>query len=264
MARSRNKYSRARMRSKIRRPRKRGGSTWFYAALACIVIAGTAGIAFTVGGSADVHPLVLNAANGQGDHWHAALGVDVCGQWLANPTQFLQQHDNPNVYAGLHTHSDGFVHVEAATRSEAGDNATFGRFLTYGGWSASDTSFNLWAGPAAAPTKTSWQNGDKCPAGTNMAGQTGFVKWSVDCRAQKGDPSGWKIHDHGVIALGFLPKGKDIPVPPNATAAPVSEKGSPLTNFKVQGCTTAGPGGTLPSTTTSTAPAATTTPSSKP
>src|SRR5437870_2026135 len=131
MARSRNKYSRARMRARIRRPKKRRGSTWFYATLACIVVAGTVGIALTIGGSAnDVRPRFgLNPATQDFyDHWHEALGVNVCGEWVEAPPTFEFRAGSTTVRAGLHTHGDGFIHIHPFDSVDAGNNATLGQF----------------------------------------------------------------------------------------------------------------------------------------
>jgi hypothetical protein len=251
MVRSRNKYSRARIRAKVRRPKKRGGARWYYGALAAIVAAGTVGIMLSAGGSADVHPTAT-------DHWHAAIGVNICGDWLSDPAEFTRRADTPNVYAGLHTHADGFIHVEVAVSSEAGNNATLGRFLEYGGWSVSDNSLSVWGGPSADPAKTVWTNGDECPPGSPNGGQQGVVKWSLDCKARSGDPNGYKIKDGAVVALAFLPDAVDIGVPPNATSAPVGEGGEQLSNLDVKACSTTTPG--QETTTTSTTVPATTTP----
>ena len=274
MARSRNKYARARMRAKIRRPRKRGGSRWFYSSLA-LIVAGGLTLLFVVRSetaASDIPPQPGNAATGQiGDHWHTAFGVNICGNWLDPPQTFETVFGNSNVRAGIHTHGDGFIHTHPFTRSEGGDNATLGKFLGYGGWGASESEIDLgsdraaWAGLAADPAKRTWSDGDKCPKGTPDAGKNGVVSWSVDCLTRHGNPSDYKLADLHVVALAFLPKGKDIGVPPNAFQTPKADSGSKPKAFSVKSCTTAGPGGAIPTTTSSTTPAATTTtPSSTP
>ena len=118
---------------------------------------------------------------------------------------------------GIHTHGDGFIHTHPFTSSEGGTNATFGRFLSYGGWSASEDSLSLWEGPAAAPGRTDFSNGDKCPPGTLYAGQAAVVKYSVNCKNQFRNPSDVRLADGEVIAIGFVPKSYSLGVPPNAT-----------------------------------------------
>jgi hypothetical protein len=259
MARSRNRYSRARIRARARKPRRTGSSRWFYGALALIVAAFMTILVLTVSdrSAADVPPQPGNPnTNTPGDHWHAAFKVNVCGEWLSDPPTFEEVADNPNVKPGIHTHGDGFIHIHPFTRSEGGDNATLGRFLDYGGWSASEDSLNLWTGPTKEPAKTSWSDGDTCPAGSKFAEQKGRVVWSIDCKTRSGNPSDVKLRDHQVIALGFLPKGKKLGVPPNASATPAQDQSSQPTPINNKACSSAGPGAT--ESTTTSAPTATT------
>lgn len=246
------------MRAKVRRPKRRGGSSWFYSALAVIIVGFIVLLAFvkTDNGNTDVPPRPTNSATGEvGDHWHEAYGVNVCGDWLdfkaVNTTTVA---DNPNVYAGLHSHGDGYIHEEPASLSESGDNATLGRWLDYMGFSYSGDTFKFWSGPGADPAKAEWKTGDECPPGTPFEGQKGVVKWALNCQANNTDPNKHKLHDHEVVAFAFLPKGEEPGTPPTADE-PVSE-GSGSFKFKGKGCKTAGPGVT---TTTSAAGATTTT-----
>jgi hypothetical protein len=273
MPRSRNKYSRARIRARVRRPKRRGGAGWFYGALALIVVAGIVGIVLvrSSNNAALVPPQPGDPTTGApGDHWHTALGVNVCGDWLPPAPAFEQIADNPNVRAGIHTHGDGFIHDHPFTTSEGGDHATFGRFLNYGGWSASSESVQLWTGPSGDTAKKSWSNGDKCPPGTPMAGRVGEVKWAIDCGKERTDNSSdYKLHDLQVLALAFLPKGVAIGTPPNASSTPQNDQGVTPNAFNIKKCSTAGPGGATPSSSTpapssSTSAPAATTPTSKP
>ena len=80
MARSRNKYSRAQLRARYRKPRRRGGATWFYGALAVIVVAGVLGIVFARSDNSAPPPSRREPARPDdrpaGDHWHEVLGVE--------------------------------------------------------------------------------------------------------------------------------------------------------------------------------------------
>jgi len=67
------------------------------------------------------------------DHWHVALGVDDCGTWVPNwkwpPGNTAQgaparAGSNGRKYAGLHSHDDGLIHMEAASSDETGAHAT--------------------------------------------------------------------------------------------------------------------------------------------
>jgi hypothetical protein len=262
-----SKYTRARIRARGRRGRRRGGTSWFYAAIAMVVVVGVVLIVVSRSSTADVPPQPGNPATGEaGDHWHDAFAVNICGEWLSAPAEFEQVADNPNVTPGIHTHGDGFIHIHPHTKSEGGENATLGRFLDYGGWGASEDSIDLgedqtkWVGLSADPSKRTWSDGDKCPAGTEFAEQKGVVKWSIDCKERDGNPSDYKLENGVVVALAFLPKDEPIGVPPNASEAP-SDDGSTEGPLNVKACTTEGPGGDT-ATTTTIAGAATATPES--
>lgn len=238
MPRSRNKYSRAAIRSKTRRPRNQRSSRWFYATVSLIAVFGIVAVVLVRGsGDAAGGPPQPATTEQAGDHWHAAFAVNVCGEWLSNPPEFETAAGNSGVRTGIHTHGDGFIHIHPFYASEGGDNATLGKFLKYGGWSASEDSLDLWTGPASEPTKTSWSNGDKCPdaQGEAGAGKPGRVVFQVNCKTVEGNPSDYKFQDQHVVAIGFLPEGKDLEAPPNAASAP-SNDGAAAGAIDQKGC----------------------------
>ena len=172
-----------------------------------------------------------------GDHWHAAFGVNICGEWLSNPATFETPSGNSGVRAGIHTHGDGYIHIHPFARSEAGGNATLGKFLSYGGWSASQDSISVWEGPSGDPTKTEWSDGDRCPSadGKPGEGEPGRIVFQVDCTTVSGNPSDHKLEDQEVVAIGFLPKGEELGAPPNAAEAPEND-GSEASAASKKGC----------------------------
>jgi hypothetical protein len=226
---SRRRPARAQLRARYRKPSRTRSSRWFYSTLAVIVAAGIALLVVSIHSSSSsaVAPQPGDPNTGApGDHWHTAFGVNICGQWLPNPPTFETTADNPNVRAGIHTHGDGYIHIHPFFSYEGGTHATFGRFFTYGGWSVSGSSMSVWSGPGADPTKKDWSNGDRCPPGTADAGQTGVVRWAVDCKSKTGDPANYRLKDQQVLALTFIPKGQPIPVTPNASIAPAADSGN--------------------------------------
>ncbi|HEX5095340.1 MAG TPA: hypothetical protein VFX21_04975 [Acidimicrobiia bacterium] len=225
MPKSRNKYSRARMRERSRKSRHQRTSGWFYATVAVIVVIGSVTIGAIVMGRDD-----NNTAPVIGDHWHAAFGVNICGEWISNPATFETPANNSGVRAGIHTHGDGFIHIHPFARAETGNNATLGKFLSYGGWSASEDSISVWTGPDVDKSKTTWTNGDKCPSGSEEgAGEPGRVVFEVNCKTVEGNPSDHKLADQEVVAIGFVPKGVEIGAPPNAASAPENDSGTGTT-----------------------------------
>jgi len=169
-----------------------------------------------------------------GDHWHAFIGVDVCGTWLDNAPEFEQISSTRN--AGIHSHGDGLMHIHPFQVDESGKNATVGKFMTYGGWKLSSDSMTLWDG------KTH-RNGQECPAGSNYeaaaaatsttaagadaststtmatTAQKAFIVWTVNGKVQSGDPAKYRPKNGDIIAIGFLPKGVQLTEPPGAKAA---------------------------------------------
>jgi len=241
MVRSRNKHSRAARRAKARRPHKRGSNRWFSVTITVLVLVGITGVVLAGGlltrndSASAAAPQPPSAANPAGDHWHAAFAVNICGEWLPNPPTFETAANNPNLRTGIHTHGDGFVHIHPFYSSEAGANATLGKFFTYGGWKVSQDSLDVWTGPTAEPDK--WSNGDKCPNTEGVAGkgEPGRVVFQVDCKSVSGNPSDHKFADQEVVAIGFLPKGQEMGAPPNAASAP-SNDGSPSAAIDKAGC----------------------------
>jgi hypothetical protein len=175
-----------------------------------------------------------NAAPTIGDHWHAFLGVDVCGQWLPNAPSFEDRADESGVRAGIHSHGDGLMHIHPFSSDEAGNKATVGRFLNYGGWSASDSSLKVWDGQEHT-------NGQKC--GTGKDAKPAEVQWIVGkyqqpwpTKARSGNPADYHPKNADIVAIYFLPKGEPLPQPPGANDA--------LTNIQDLGGQPAAPGAT--------------------
>ena len=213
------------MRERSRKSRHQRTSGWFYATVAVIIVIGSVTIGAIVMSRDD-----NNTAPVIGDHWHAAFGVNVCGEWLSNPATFESPAGNSGVRAGIHTHGDGFIHIHPFARAETGNNATLGKFLSYGGWSASENSISMWEGPSFDQSKSTWTNGDKCPSDAPKgAGKPGRVVFEVNCKTVEGNPSDHKLVDQEVVAIGFVPQGVEIGAPPNAASAPENDSGTGTT-----------------------------------
>jgi hypothetical protein len=283
-------------RRAFRNPKRvrRGGSTGFNVAVAVIIIVGTALVLVSR------HPNSAGAvgpklrANGNSDHWHAAIGVNVCGVWQPGPIwphtdgQTLTRADSPTVYAGLHTHqltsgpdagkSDGIIHMEPAVTSESGRNATVGKWMEYGGWHLDETSMKLW--PGATGKTINEKNGDKCK------GEPGELRWALGqftqgkkttLKTQGGNPAHYKLYNDNVVAIYFEPKGADLsklgPVPSEVNLPDAANNESTPTTMPgvvptTPGATTtapkAGSSTTAPSASTTTPPTTAATSTTKP
>ena len=155
-------------------------------------------------------------------HWHAALGMYDCDHWMGDtpgsgiwnwpastPNGQPARANNARVYAGLHSHDDGVIHMEPALSEEAGKNATVGKYFEFGGWKLSATGFTFLG--------TTVKNGDSC--GTAGAGtlQWELGKWDGNPTGtnqkyimQTGNPASYKLYQYDIIVIAFLPPGKTI------------------------------------------------------
>jgi hypothetical protein len=138
---------------KVARAARAGGRTagnrqrnlLFPGVIGVIIVLGVALIAFAANdrkSEANVPPVVNQ------DHWHAAFGVDICGEFQPAPQEF----ESP---IGIHTHADGVIHIHPFSSGGAGENATLGAFLDGAGIELSDSTLKI-------GDKT-WKEGDqKC------------------------------------------------------------------------------------------------------
>jgi hypothetical protein len=270
MPQSRTRYQRAAMRSKYRKPkRRRSGSFGWNVTIAVVIIVGVVAVMLTRGGGDSAGsgpPHAANAsANVAGDHWHTALDVNLCGEWLDPAPAFEQPYDSPTQAAnvGIHSHADGLIHTHPFNVAEEGNNATIGKFFDYGGWGLSSDSIDLggsnaahtqWKGPKSDPKQTSWSNGDVCPFG-QYKGKKMQLTWAVDGKQKTGNPADYHQQDGETVAIYMLPKGTEMPFPEQACSsfANISDQNSAALS-KNSPCrsqtTTTAPATTAPATST--------------
>jgi hypothetical protein len=229
-----------------------GGTTYrgqmpvnWYAALVVIVFIGVASIALAKYNYNKV-PTVVEPAIGT--TWHAGLAFDVCG------TMEPAIPASPSTATGLTTTGSGVILIEPKTASEAGNNATLGKFADgYTGLTLSNTELKL-----PSTSVPAYTNGQKCATGTPDAGKVGVVQarsWLISTTTGKNheevetggattlEPADLKFADRQLITTGFVPKGTKMPKPPTSV---------------ITGLVTALSSGAAPVTTTTTAPSATT------
>jgi hypothetical protein len=222
----------------------------WYAALVLIVLLGIGSVIlarhnYTKGAQA-VPPIV-------GQTWHAGLSVDICG--TIEPALPATASGSSS---GLTTTGSGVLLIAPKTKSEAGNNATLGKF-------ASEYPMTLTNSSVMYPGGTKYKNGQKCAKGTPDAGQAGVVRsrsWTLSSASQKSgseatliggkystEPADLKLRNAQLITLGFGPSSKPLPKVPSTTEVALLQ---------------AIEGTSAPETTTTTAPAATTTTASTP
>jgi hypothetical protein len=213
MTKTTTKYKRAKMRSKARSPKRGGANRNWNIAIAAVVVVGVVLVALSAStnkSAAEVSPKI-------GEHWHGYLGVNVCGTWLPDAPEFENVADSPTIRAGIHSHGDGLMHAHPYSSSEAGKNATVGKYLSEGGWKLSESSMTLWDSATHA-------NGDTCTIGAKK--QKAVVQWATGFpgkpwsgKPMSGDPSKYKFEDNQIVAVYFLPAGSKLPKPPGADDA---------------------------------------------
>jgi hypothetical protein len=222
--------SRKRRRATLTRARRGRNSFIWYVLAGVIIVVGVVLIVMSRDGE--------QAPIANRDHWHAAFGVNVCGEWLPDVPEFHTAAGNPNLTAGIHSHGDGLIHIHPFVSGEAGERATVGKYFEYAGYDASADSFTMSDG-------ATHQTGDECD------GEPAQVRWSLNGVEQGGNISSYHPKDQDVIALALLPEDAEIGEPPSTAnlAAP-----NDLVDSTVPGEST---GTTAPAATDTTAPAAT-------
>jgi hypothetical protein len=211
--------------------------------MAMVVILGTAGIVY----SRDQHqpdnsrPLAA-AAGVAGDHWHAALGFDICGTFAPNVP------DSGTDPLGIHTHGDGVVHIHPFSALSSGKRATLQIFFD-------TTNVKVTSSEIKLPTdNVTHKNGQHCDAGTVGTATVQTKVWDTRDPADQGrivpgNPSDIHPKDGMLITIAFVPAGTDIPRPPSADQLDkLSDLGTQPTNASTD--TTLPPDATASSSTT--------------
>ena len=145
------------------------------------------------------------------DHWHSSFSVYICDHFMPNVPLFESVD-------GIHTHGDGVIHIHPYTPQASGTGATLGFFLKSDSSDGTGGTFKLSgselkpaaiAGDTNPLDKKDWKNGDKCPDG-----QAGQVKFTVNGKETKGDPTTWKLRNGDYLDIGFIDASKPLPSNP--------------------------------------------------
>lgn len=193
-----------------------GGSLAWSGAILAVVVLGVSLIVMSRGDADadDTAPRLF-------EHWHAAYGVAVCGEWQEPLV------DTQGDQYGIHTHADGLIHIHPSSNAATGERATLQRFADEVGLELEDDALEL-------PGGDRYENGDDC------GGQPGEVVVKVwdsiadtEGRVLEGDFADHRPQDGQVIAIAFVPEGTagDLQMPPTVArlqdpTAP--EEGRPL------------------------------------
>lgn len=188
---------------------RRGSSSLLWPGLmAMVVILGTAGIVYSRDQRQPDTTRPRPAANGvAGDHWHAALGIDICGTFEPNIP------DSQTDPLGIHTHGDGVVHIHPFSTTASGSRAKMSVYFDTVGAKINASEIKI-----PNDDKT-YKNGQPCPSGGTATVQTKV--WdsrdpSDQGRIVTGSPASIRPTDGMLITIAFVPSGTDIPRPPSA------------------------------------------------
>ena len=143
-----------------------------------------------------------------GDHWHAAVGVYVCGEFQANPNDAKQD------LSGIHSHGDGLMHIHPFGTRYTGDGANVAAFAEQ-------------VGMEVGPGRLKLADGTELADGDDCGGQPGVVQlkaWADNAdqtgRLIEGDIGDYATADGSLFTIAFAPAGADIPKPPSAGTRP--------------------------------------------
>ena len=179
-----------------------------------------------------------------GDHWHAAYGIYVCGQFVPA----IQSDRDPS---GIHTHGDGIIHIHPFTRAVSGRNATLGVF-------ADTVGLEVGKDFVEVPGGTRYENGDTCEGQDGK----GELRVLLNGTERTGDPKKLRLRDRDALVIAFAPGDAEIPEdPPSKSGLDNLSDVSPVSNPDASTTVPAGTETTVPAgtetTTETSAPAGT-------
>lgn len=206
------------------------------ALIVAIIVIGTVLVLF----ARDERQATASVAPTSRDHWHAAFGIDICGEFQENLS------DSGPDALGIHTHADGLIHIHPFGSGASGENATFQKYADQVGIELGNDSFTL-------PDGTTYTNGDPCPNDENRTGRVALYVWppqaneNTEPRIVTSDLGNVRFTEDGqIFALVFAPEDAEVSLPPSVPAL-----ANPSDEEPQQGSVN----GSVPEATTTTAPA---------
>ncbi len=170
--------------------------------MVAVVVLGSALIFLSREGQAVAEAPIL------GDHWHVAYGVSICGSFLP-PLADAQQDTS-----GIHTHSDGLMHIHPFSTRYTGEGANLGAFAEQVGLTLEDDRI-------ITPGSDELANGGQCDG---EAAKVQVKVWDgagdSQGRVLEGDFADYAPPDGGLVTIAFAPEGADLPKPPSAGTVP--------------------------------------------
>ena len=190
--------------SKVQNPDT--GRSWFLPVTVAVLLIGAVGVgvlAATRESNVGERPLLS-------DHWHAAYGINVCGEWQ----DLIVDTSDPE---GVHTHADGVIHIHPFRTTATGANANVDSFFRATGSVLDDNGYTPGPNIDAAEVVEA----DGC-GGEPAVWQIAY--WDNALLAEGGsapdeivttDLADFRFRgDIAAITFALLPEGEDVPPPP--------------------------------------------------
>jgi hypothetical protein len=196
------------------------GGTLFPLIVAVVCVLGLGSIAYARQSrpAADSSPPTVN------DHWHAAYGFNLCGEWLQLNGNLEEQGTagfQRFVASGVHSHDDGVIHWHPYTSKAVGARATLGVFLD--SYDVKITNDEL-IFPADQLGGAEYIEGEtKCDG---QDAEVSVIRWNNYTDTDSGDrfiSNMDEVHidnDQMVFTIAFVPRGDDVGKPPWAGDLP--------------------------------------------
>lgn len=147
------------------------------------------------------------------DHIHQSFGVYACGEWLQDIPGF-------NTRVGIHTHTDGVIHVHPHSELGVGANATLGRYFENareeGGFDVSLSDSKLeYFGQTFEEGKTECEGVDDPQLRVAYWKNVQFTE--DDPMIWSGDFKGLRLNEDGAgLTIYFGDPDAEIPKPPSS------------------------------------------------
>jgi hypothetical protein len=237
----------------------------YYAALVVIVVLGIAATLLARYEYQNPSAAPKGTPPAVGTTWYAGLAIEACGVTIP----FLTP--DPNYQGGFVVQPSNVVRISPVSAADSGNNATLAQFANeFPGLIISSSELAVPTATGVANPKTTFHNGDVCPASSKykgVAGKVVYAYWSTFGQTKPKtttNPASIKFSNYLRVTMAFEPNGITPQPPSQVTTNAMYQAGStsttttavtlPVTSSTVPGTTT-----TLVTTTTTPAASTTTT-----
>jgi hypothetical protein len=193
-----------------------------------------------------------------GTTWYAGLSIQACGVTLPDLVP------DPTSGGGFVIQTDNVIRISPTSAADAGTNATLSQFSDeFPGLIASSDELAVPLASGQPNTKTTYKNGQDCPATSKYAGQPGKVVYAYWSSISQKMPTittestAIKFKEYMRVTMAFEPTGVTPSSPSTATVDAMVKAGSAVTTTTTAPVTTTTVAGAT--TTTTTTPTTTTT-----